>query len=122
MKKQPTASQQLVAVRKEMKKMLKAHDLCGLIVLSNDEAAEYILELTSPWSCAQLLKKDGRITGIRINTRDMALPRAEKKKMLESTISFFLSMEEILSSMLAMTTQTKESLLKEIKVERSDPE
>ena len=87
----------LVAIRKEIADIMSKHDICGTVILANQNAIEHMTMFEASWSCASIFRDEGGV-GIKINSTN--LPAETKKKIVESTLGMILGQRDLLVELL----------------------
>jgi len=83
----------LKAAIEEIKPILQKYDVAALVVLSSEDALEYLFEIEPSWSCMHIEK---RPDGLFLRVQTTHLPETEKKRQLQSTIGFVVGFLDVL--------------------------
>lgn len=98
----------LTNAMEEIKAILKAHDIAGVVLLSSEENMEYLYALTPSWSCAKMEShpEGGEVIRIRSKLADYPSKEAQQEQ-LEWTVGMFMGFWNLLQkageSMLMIT-------------------
>lgn len=107
MKLPDTPDLKLNAVRDEIDALLKKNDLCGIVVLTNQDSMCHKLAVQASWSCARWEKDEEGYMGLLIQTPEH-LPAEQKKELIENTLGMFFGLSDVVAFVQDQLERVKE--------------
>ena len=92
---------------------MEEHDLCGVVILVNQESMEHLVKFEASWSCARFFSDDHGC-GVLVQTPG-GIPVEEKRRMLEETVGMVLGQCHLLEEILGAFHKIKKMFGKNLK-------
>ena len=104
-------SPKLKKVAKEINRILKKHDVPGVVILHDQHFSEYIFKLESNNNA--VISHQGVV---RIKTTERGWSKAEKKKRLQNTTNMLVHFQDNLTEKLMWVSQLKGGVEKHVEI------
>lgn len=91
----------LMELGKQMRELMKKHDVTGLVILQSPAYMEYVCEVEASWCCCKWEKDDdGKTVGVRIQSNKNTEPDPVlRHRKLEDTVGMVYGTLDVLRKM-----------------------